>query len=338
MSEQGSEPEPPRAGPDESGVRPTPVGGARPLPDTLVDPLPGEPTSVAEPQDARIGTVVAGRWALMYELGRGSAGAIYEACHVLDGGRVAVKVLHDTARASHEAKVRFVREAHTAASIEHPHIVRIIETGRDADGSLYQVQELLEGEDLGAALARGPLSVREAVEIGCQMLDALAAVHDHGFVHRDVKPENVFLTREADGAVHAKLLDFGIAKHLFPEDGLRAITLDGVVLGTPYYMSPEQVTGESLTVQADLWALGAVLFHALSGRRPFDDAQLFRLIAQITCEPAPSLLGSRPELPPNVVEAVDRALMREPSRRWADARQMAVALAGGARPAHAGGA
>jgi len=334
MAEQGMAPPPDdEAWSDTSGVRPTPVGGARPLSDTVVDPLPGEETCIAPPSDeVRIGGLVADRWELVRVIGSGSAGAVYEARHADTAERVAVKVLHDTARASREAKVRFLREAHTAAAVDHPHIVRILETGRGADGSLYQVQELLEGEDLGAVLERGPLPIAEAVTIGRQMLEALAVVHDAGFVHRDVKPENVFLTRDDAGSVHVKLLDFGIAKHLFPEDGLRGITMDGVVLGTPYYMSPEQVLGEPLTVQADLWALGTVLFHAITGRRPFDDDQLLRLVAKITCEPAPSLLGARPDVPPKVVETVDRALLRDPSLRWQSAGQMARALGDAPEP------
>ncbi|MFW5921027.1 MAG: serine/threonine-protein kinase, partial [Polyangiales bacterium] len=324
---------PPPITSDRSGVR-TALEDRR---DTIQDgmPLPetGEVIATID-AEARLGQVVADQWYLQRVIGTGSVAAVYEATHVDRAERAAVKVLHPAAEKSREAKLRFLREAHVAAGFRHRHIVQILDSGRDADGTLYQVQELLEGEDLATALLRGPLSLDRAIAVGCQLLSALAEVHQAELVHRDIKPENVFLSRAFGGPAAVKLLDFGIAKHLDPEDGLRTITLRGMVLGTPQYMSPEQIVGDTLTPRSDLWAVGAVLFHALTGRPPFDADDLGRLAQKITCEPAPSLAVERPDLPSNVSETVDRALVHESRRRWANAADMATALAhrDGARP------
>ena len=240
-----------------------------------------------------------------------------------------MKILHERFKGSDQQRRRFEREARTAAVIHHPHIVRLYHAGCDPDGTAWQVLELLAGRDLASALEERPLAIGEVRALADQLLSAIEAVHTRGFVHRDVKPENVFLLDEApsDAPLAIKLLDFGIAKPLVPTDSLPFITEEGVLLGTPHYMAPEQVTGEQpVSPATDLWAVGAVLFTALTGRAPFEEAQLSRLLVRIAREPAPSVGFYRPDVPTDLAEVVARALRTHPAHRYHSARQMRAAL------------
>ena len=301
----------------------------RPSTDTLVD---GEPAPAPVPHESRptgrIGTIIADRYYVRSVIGSGSSGAVFEAVDQATGQIVALKVLHERHRRDREQVGRFLREAELASRIGHPGVVDVQDAGIDPVGRVYMAMELLDGESLACVIERGELLPDDAIEIGRQLLDALGAAHARGIVHRDVKPENIFLTRGADGSLRVKLLDFGIAKCAGWAFARGGSTMDGVTLGTPHYMSPEQCRGDGIGPQSDLWAVRAVLYHALSGEMPYDAEKIGVLLESIVTRDARSLASLRPELPKSLVAVVDRALTRDASRRWYTAHEMASALVG----------
>ena len=286
--------------------------------------VPGERPSRPGSQQ-RLGSIVADRWKLVRLVGHGAAGAVFEGVERETGARVAVKVLHDRHARSKDHVSRLMREARAVRLISHPGVVTVVDAGRDALGHAYIAFELLDGEDLFAAMERGVLTTAQTVEVGRQLLQVLGAAHQKHVLHRDVKPENIFLVATSDGSIRLKLLDFGIAK--LTEGKGSVDTLDGVTLGTPYYMSPEQCRGEKLSPQADVWSVGAVLFHVFAGRPPFEEERLGRLLERIVTERPLSLGDLRPDLPPRLVSAIDRALEPSLGDRWPTAPTMAAALA-----------
>ncbi len=274
---------------------------------------------------SRIGSTVAGKYRLNRLIGQGGIGAVYAAVHQFTGRHVALKLI-DPELASYEGyAARFLREARAAADIGHPAICDVIDAGQEPDGSLYLALELLEGRTLEAALEANDLRQEEIVRVAIQLLEGLAAAHDRGIVHRDIKPDNVFLTWDEVGELHVKLLDFGVAKNTKGSPEVFR-TQQGAVLGTPYYMSPEQAAGDPVDVRADIWSAGAVLFHALTGRPPFDEETYNRLIAKLLNAAPPRLKEVRPDLPDWLATVVDGALQRDVEMRWASARTMAETL------------
>ncbi len=260
-----------------------------------------------------------GHYAIARKLGEGGMGVVYAARDERLGRTVAVKTMSSIAR-DETARKRFWREARSAASVNHPNVCQIYEIGEDA-GELFIAMELLEGEVLAERLRRGPLSAAEAVPIGVGVLAALSALHARGIVHRDLKPSNVFLTAHG-----VKLLDFGLAR---PElDGslseVTDLTRTGVVLGTPRYMAPEQVTGETVDSRSDLFAAGAILFEMLAGRPAFAGRTIAEVLHATRYEQPPALTGAP------AVAAVDRvirrALAKRPEERPASAAAMAEEL------------
>src|SRR6476619_4483692 len=262
-----------------------------------------------------------GRYAIVRKLGEGGMGIVYAAHDDRLNRTIALKTL--TAPASDEtARQRLWREARAAASVNHPNICQIYEVGEDG-GRLFIAMELLEGEALSERLRRGPLSPSDALPIGLGMLAALSALHARGIVHRDLKPSNVFLT------VHGvKLLDFGLARPeldgaLSPAAGL---TRTGIVMGTPRYMAPEQVTGEAVDSRSDLFAAGAILFEMLAGRPAFGGRTIAEVLHATQFEQPPALTGSP------AIAAVDRvirrAMAKRPAERPASADAMAEELRG----------
>ena len=282
----------------------------------------------AEPREGheRIGSSIAGRFRLDALLGEGGMGAVFEGIDAQTGDRVAIKVLHDRYASQEEYVARFLHEARVMRRIPHSGIPVVIDAGKDERRRAYIALEKLEGKDLSEALEEGPLDAKDVVEVGQQLLSVLAAVHAHRIIHRDVKPENIFLVFDGDD-LRVKLLDFGIAKvrgDVHDPDAIR--THDGVRLGTPRYMSPEQWQGEALTERSDVWAAGAVLFTATMGVPAYETDDLGELMEMVTNQPAPSLAKLRPELGPAFTDTIDRALKNDPKQRWANARAMAAAL------------
>ncbi len=274
---------------------------------------------------ARIGEIVAGKYRLNRLIGQGAIGAVYAAVHQFTGRHVALKLIDPRVASFEGYATRFLREARAAAEIGHPAICDVIDAGQEPDGSLYLALELLEGRTLEAAIEANDLRQDEIVTVGVQLLEGLAAAHDRGIVHRDIKPDNVFLIWDEQGELHVKLLDFGVAKNT--KGGPEVFTTQqGAVLGTPYYMSPEQAAGDPVDARADVWSAGAVLFHALTGRPPFDEETYNRLIAKLLNQDPPRVRELRPDLPEWLATVVDGALRRDVEVRWQSARTMAETL------------
>ncbi|MFO0645542.1 MAG: protein kinase [Polyangiales bacterium] len=272
------------------------------------------------------GQRVAGRYEVVRLLGEGGMGAVYEALHAELGRRVAVKVLRPEFSADRVAVERFRAEARTASELRHRNVVEVTDFGDDG-GRLYLVMELLDGESLQALLDReGPLDAEVALKLVDPVLTALAWAHARAVVHRDVKPDNVFLARiPGEPEPVAKLLDFGIARGA-RADGVK-LTQTGVMLGTPAYMAPEQAWNSApLTPSADQWSAAAMLYEMLSGRIPHQCDALSELVARRVSQDPDDLATLRPSLPPKLCAVVMRALSREVSARFPSIEAFAEAL------------
>lgn len=265
-----------------------------------------------------------GPYAITGCLGRGAFSVVYEAYKMPLRKRVALKVLNDRMLAHPVGFERFQREAETAAQLHHPHIIEVLDVGVH-DGRAFLAMEYLEGETLGAFLLReGCLTVETAVDLLLPIVSALCTVHEMGVVHRDIKNENIFLVPHPSGAVHPKLLDFGIAK--LTGDG-RALTRTGAVLGTPYFMSPEQaLESKHIDARADQWSVGVILYGATCGAKPFRGASLYELMQQIIHAVPSPLRVYQPQIPAGFERAVLRALAKNPEERFASMKQFGAAL------------
>jgi serine/threonine-protein kinase len=281
---------------------------------------------------AMTGRILVGRYALGREIGAGGMGVVFEARRVADGARVAVKLLLAVLPLRDDLRLaRFHREAQATAAIDSKHVTRILETGADSDtGIPFIVMELLEGEDLERRLARTSMLTPDvAVRIAGQACEGLVAAHTAGVIHRDIKPANLFLVRGEGGAIHVKILDFGIAKtRPAPDAQTMSLTRSGAMVGSPLYMSPEQARGlKEIDIRTDLWSLGVVLHRALGGRAPHEGIEaLGDLIMAICSRAAEPMRALSPWVPPEVAAIVDRALQIEPERRFQSADEMLNAL------------
>ncbi len=271
---------------------------------------------------------VGGKYEVLRVVGRGGFGAVYEAEHVLTKRRVALKLIHGAVVRASKLRLenRLFQEAEAAAAVQHPGVVDVLDAGREEDGSVYVTFELLRGEDLETCLLRGGLRPADLVRVGVKLLDTLSAVHRCGFVHRDVKPANVFLARNAYGSLQVKLLDFGIANRIDPATK-RTRPERGSVIGTVEYMSPEQASGAGLDARSDVWSVAAVLFRALTERPPFARKHRNDTLLAAATEVPPSLGQHRRDLPLDLTAVIDRGLEQHPSCRWSTAEDMAQALA-----------
>jgi serine/threonine-protein kinase len=280
---------------------------------------------------AERGVIVGGRYQLDRPLGDGAMGAVWLARHLTLGSAVAVKLIHAEAARNAEAVARFEREARLAASIRSAHVVQVMDHGHH-DDLPFIVMEYLDGETLRARLReRQRLSLAETALVVRHVARALGAAHDLGLVHRDIKPENIFITpAEDDGEEVIKVLDFGVAK-VSDEIAAGGVlpTRTGALIGTPFYVSPEQAQGlKTVGPWSDLWSLGVVAFECLTGRRPFEAPALGPLFAAILEGPipVPSQVSPPGTLPPPVDGWIARALSREPATRFGSAREMAKAF------------
>jgi serine/threonine-protein kinase len=278
-----------------------------------------------------VGTVLDGKFQIERALASGASGDVYEAIHLGLGSRVAVKVLRQgLPQTALIRRKRFVREARVAARIQSDHVVRVFDIVAPEHGLIYIVMELLLGETLGDRIRRvGAMPPLEAVGYVLQAAKPLAAMHDAGIVHRDVKPSNIFLARDAEGNERVKLLDFGVAALQQPvARGESAITFTDALVGTPRYMAPEQVlASKDVDARADVWALGVTLYELLAGRQPFDGQTVLAVLNQIESQQPPPLVDLRPGIPPELAKLVHRCLAKDPAVRPADARALGEALA-----------
>ncbi len=277
----------------------------------------------------REGDVVAGKYRIERLLGTGGMGFVVVAHHLQLDERVALKFLHPDALRNVEAVARFSREARAMVKIKSEHVVRVRDVDALPNGAPYMVMEYLEGDDLGAVLEDGGvLPICEAVHFVLQACLAVAEAHAVGIVHRDLKPPNLFRVRGAQGACSIKVLDFGISKmgDPGPADGGH-ITRDNSPMGTPPYMSPEQVrASSSVDGRADIWALGIILFELLTGRPPFEAGCITDILIKIATESPPSLRDLRHEVPPELEALIFKCLEKEPERRFQNVSELARAL------------
>ncbi len=295
----------------------------------------GERTAATTPEHgdrtvAQNGPVYAGlaagrvidRYFIERHLGGGGMGHVYQARHVHIGRRVALKLLHTVHELTERELERFRREAEALASIESPHVVQVYDFGI-ANGQPFLAMELLEGEALVERTSKGRVPLTLALDLGRQVLHGLAAAHAAGVVHRDIKPSNVFVVKTKDGREAIKLVDFGLSKL---EDA-KAITDRGSVMGTPLFMSPEQLEGsDAIDARSDLYSVGVMLYRMISGEYPFSGKTITALRDAMTERTPRRIETLAPDVPPHVADAVHRAISLSPDERFASADQLLAAL------------
>jgi len=256
-----------------------------------------------------VGETIAERYELEEVVGQGGMSTVYKAHDSLLERNVALKVLHQQYNEDEDFVERFKREARSVAQLQHPNIVTVIDRGEEA-GRQYIVFEFIDGENLKELVVRkGRLDLRDALEIALEVARGLAFAHDHGLVHRDVKPQNVLL----NGDGRAKVTDFGIARSLDVDHGM---TQTGAILGTSNYIAPEQASGQPVDAHTDVYSLGIVLYEMLTGELPFPGESFVAVAMKHIQEPAPNVLDVRGDVPLRVAEMIDRALEKDPEHRF----------------------
>lgn len=280
--------------------------------------------------DERVGTMLAEKYRLDRILGQGGFGTVYAGVHEWTGRPIATKVLDHSFSRQPEFVARFLKEARAAAKLAHPNVVDVLDMGREADGTVYLVLELLRGEELSAVLKRrGVLPITDALAHVLPIMDALAEAHARGIIHRDLKPANIFLSVDSFGRTIPKLLDFGIAK----DQADAGLTHTGQVWGTPHFMSPEQASGLSdVGPAADVWSMGVVLFRCLTGKLPFHAQSTGGVLTKILTTRAPAIRTMAADLPEPVAEVIDRALEPDRGQRHPDMGAFLGALLAAAEP------
>jgi eukaryotic-like serine/threonine-protein kinase len=277
------------------------------------------------------GDIVAGKYRIERLLGNGGMGWVFQATHLMLQQSVALKVLRvDSSVESSEALERFRREGVAAASVSGEATARVMDVGALEDGSPYLVMECLEGRDLDSILdGRDRLPIDVAVNYSIQACEGLAETHAAGIIHRDLKPSNLFLAQMSDGSVRVKLLDFGISKFVEPSRDGGTVTSTGALIGSPVYMSPEQMrSSRCVDRRTDIWSMGVILYELLGqGRSPFSASTLPEICARVLDEKPAPLRSIRPDLPRSLEAIVFRCLAKDPSRRFQNAADLADALA-----------
>jgi tRNA A-37 threonylcarbamoyl transferase component Bud32 len=281
-----------------------------------------------EQKQTMIGQVIGGRYRLSKLLGQGGMGEVYLAQHIHITKKVAVKLLHPEIGSNQEAVARFRQEAQSASSIGHDNIVTIDDFGTMPDGRVYLCMEFLQGQAMSDLMqAPGGLDLATTIDLMSQVCDGLAVAHDKDIIHRDMKPENVFVTRRSDGSLLAKILDFGIAK-VTGNEGNENLTKTGTVFGTPHYMSPEQAMGQKVDARADVYSVGVMLFELTTGQVPFKAESFMGILSQhiVKPPPAPSSVNPNRRVPPSLEELILKAMSKEVDRRYANMREIRAAL------------
>jgi serine/threonine protein kinase len=274
------------------------------------------------------GSLIDNKYRLVRLLGEGGMGSVWSAEHTLINRTVAVKVMHAGPDKSEDHYQRFFREAQSASSIGHPNIIEIYDLGVEENGNAYMVMELLKGESLESLLIEsGCLPPPRVVSITLQILSALLAAHRKGIVHRDIKPDNVFIAVNPRLQEEIKLLDFGVAKVLGSDKKTLKLTMEGTLLGTPYYFAPEQARGsKDLDARIDIWAVGVMMYEMLSGTLPYVGENYNEVIGQVLEGTARPLEEVAPDVPESLVEIVATAMQKLPEDRYRDVGKMMKAL------------
>jgi len=276
----------------------------------------------------QLGDIIDDKYRIVRLLGEGGMGAVYEGENTRIHRRVAIKVLHSNVANSDDAVQRFEREAQAAGRIGSEHIVEVLDLGDLASGDRYMVMEYLEGESLNDRIAsEGRLSPQTTASIVIDTLTGLRAAHEAGIIHRDLKPDNLFLLSDRGGKKDfVKIVDFGISK-FSAMGGEFSMTRTGAVMGTPFYLSPEQAKGDrNLDKRADLYAVGVILYEAVAGKVPFDGETFNELLFKIVLEPIPPLSSVVPDIDPHFAAIVEKSMARDPNQRFQTADEMILAL------------
>jgi serine/threonine protein kinase len=277
--------------------------------------------------DSLIDRVLAERYHILKRIGEGGMGRVYLGEHVKMNRQCAIKVMSPALVNDHESATRFAREASSAARIIHPNVAAVFDYG-ESEGLVYLVMEYVEGEPLSRILAReAPFSVERATDIARQIADGLGAAHELGIVHRDLKPDNILIARTRAGKEVAKVVDFGIAKAMQETVG-ENLTRTGLVIGTPEFMSPEQLLGDPIDARSDLYALGCILHIMLTATPPFAAPTREQMIKRRLSESAPHVQKIDPGLPDSIDRIVEKLLARTPAERYSSAAEVRDALAG----------
>ncbi|HWA78289.1 MAG TPA: serine/threonine-protein kinase [Polyangiaceae bacterium] len=289
--------------------------------------MSSEVAAAPEPEEGLVGRVIAGKYRVDRLLGRGGMGSVFQATNLSIGKRIALKFLNRDAARDPDATERFQREALAASVVESSHIVQIFDSGTSEDGLPFLVMELLSGEDLRARLSReGRLPVEAAAAVAVQLLRALVRAHAAGIVHRDLKPDNVFLCERDDGSLYVKIVDFGVSK-LARSAKLDTLTGRGTVLGTAFYMSPEQAQAFSdVDGRTDLFSVGAILYECLAARPPHVAPTYEAVLIAICTKQAEDIRNFAPDVPRSLADVIHRALATDRSQRYASAQAMLDAL------------
>jgi serine/threonine-protein kinase len=276
-------------------------------------------------EDPAIGLVLAESYEIIRVIGEGGMGRVYEARHKrLHKKHYAVKMLHHELARQPEVVTRFQREAEAASALDHPNVVGVFDVNVTSDGRPYIVAELLEGTELGDYLeAAGRISASDAAEIVMSVCRALGAAHARGIVHRDMKPENVFIVGEPPIRV-VKVLDFGISK--VDGQGGATLTKTGMVMGTPGYIAPEQARGDKVDFHADIYAVGAMLYRAVTGKKPFDDLDPMAAITAVLVDEPPRPRSIEASIPPAFEMVIQKAMAIDPRERYASMAEFEAAL------------
>ncbi len=271
------------------------------------------------------GSMIAGKYRVERLLGQGGMGMVALADHVALSQKVAIKIL--TMASDAQARARFQREARAAVQLKSDHVTKVFDVGATEDGTPYMVMEYLAGRDLSAVLVeRGPLPVGEVAEYILQTCEALGEAHRMGIVHRDIKPANLFLTYRPDGRPLVKVLDFGISK-IAGSTADMALTRTQAVLGSPLYMSPEQLRAtRDADHRSDIWSLGVVMFELLAGRVPFLASAITELAIRVVQEPAPHVGSIRADVPEGIARILMRCLEKAPDARYQSVTDLAADL------------
>src|SRR4051812_30124 len=277
--------------------------------------------------DSLIGRTLAERYHILKRIGEGGMGRVYLGEHVKMNRQCAVKVMSPSLVNDADSAARFAREASNAARIIHPNVAAVFDFG-ESEGVVYLVMEYVEGEPLSRILMReAPLSLQRATDLAKQIADGLNAAHELGIIHRDLKPDNILVTRTRAGKEVAKVVDFGIAKAI-QENVNEGLTRTGQVIGTPEFMAPEQLYGDTVDARSDLYALGCILHLMLTAQPPFDAPTREQMIKRRLAEEPASVQTIDPGIPDNVANVVSRLLARSPSDRYGSATEVKDALDG----------
>ncbi|PKN24696.1 MAG: hypothetical protein CVU65_11000, partial [Deltaproteobacteria bacterium HGW-Deltaproteobacteria-22] len=277
-------------------------------------------------ENSRIGMVLDNRYRLIKLLGEGGMGEVYLAEHVYINKKVAIKLLRSEITSSTEAVQRFYQEARSSSAIGHENIIEIEDFGKLDDGTIYLAMEFLAGHPLADLMLEGAMDLARGFDFMVQIAEGLGAAHAKSIVHRDMKPENVFIIRDKHGREKVKILDFGIAKMTSSDGEGHGLTKTGTIFGTPHYMSPEQAMGKALDHRTDIYSVGVIMYEMFTGSVPFKAESFMGILTQHITAAPPEPRNLRPDLPQAVVDLILKAMDKDPNKRHQDMGEMIMDL------------